>query len=233
MSSENNPDEIPVNVISEEKIKSEDSATTSSEPTTEDSATTSSEPTTEDSATTSSEPTTEDSATTSSEPTTEDSATTSSEPTTEELLKLLDLEKQKTSEYEEKLKHVLADFQNLNRKTQSDIEHGVNSKIDEFVLDFLKIYDDFTRAKDVFSENQINTDGLDSILKNMDSLLKKYNVIPIDALGEIFDPNFHEAISIISDSNLDDNTITKEIRKGYISHERVVRPTLVEISKKG
>ena len=151
----------------------------------------------------------------------------------EELSKLLELEKQKVSEYEEKLKHVLADFQNLNRKTQSDIENGVNTKVDEFILDFLKIYDDFIRAKEVFSESKINSDGLDSILKNMNSLLKKYHVIPIDALGEIFDPNFHEAISIINDLDLDDNTITKEIRKGYISHERVVRPTLVEISKKG
>ena len=151
----------------------------------------------------------------------------------EELLKLLDLEKQKSSDYEEKLKHVLADFQNLNRKTQSDIQNGVNTKIDEFILDFLKIYDDFVRAKEVFYESKINSDGLNSILKNMDSLLKKYNVIPIDALGEIFNPNFHEAISIITDPNLDDNTITKEIRKGYISHERVIRPTLVEISKKG
>ena len=157
----------------------------------------------------------------------------STETSNEELSKLLELEKEKASEYEEKLKLALADFQNLNRKTQSDIENGVNAKVDEFVLDFLKIYDDFSRAKEVFSENQINTEGLDSILKNMDSLLKKYNVTPIDALGEIFNPNYHEAISIISDSELDDGTITKEIRKGYISHERVIRPTLVEISKKG
>lgn len=151
----------------------------------------------------------------------------------EELERLLELEKGKTAEYEEKLKLVLADFQNLNRKTQSDIENGVNAKVDEFILDFLKIYDDFVRAKEVFSENKIDTEGLDSILKNMDSLLKKYNVTPIESLGEIFDPNFHEAISIISDSDLDDGTITKEIRKGYISHKRVIRPTLVEISKKG
>jgi molecular chaperone GrpE len=157
----------------------------------------------------------------------------SPETNADELLKLLDLEKQKSSNYEEKLKHVLADFQNLTRKTQSDIQNGVNSKIDEFILDFLKIYDDFVRAKEVFAQSKINSEGLDSILKNMDSLLKKYNVIPIDALGEIFNPNFHEAISIITDPSLDDNTITKEIRKGYISHERVIRPTLVEISKKG
>jgi molecular chaperone GrpE len=155
------------------------------------------------------------------------------QPTETSIEELLELEKQKVIEHEEKLKHVLADFQNLNRKTESDIENGVNAKIDEFVLDFLKIYDDFIRAKEVFSESKINTEGLDSILKNMDSLLKKYYIISIDALGEIFDPNFHEAISIITDPDLDDNTITKEIRKGYISHERVIRPTLVEISKRG
>ena len=152
--------------------------------------------------------------------------------TSEDLSKLLELEKQKTLQFEEKLKHVLADFQNLSKKTQNDIETGVNSKINEFILDFLKIYDDFIRAKEVISESKINADGLNSILKNMESLMEKYNVKPIDALGEIFDPNFHEAISIISDPSLDDNTITKEIRKGYISHESIIRPTLVEISKK-
>ena len=195
MSTETNPDDVPVNIISEnqseinsDKIISEDSEINSKE--------------------------------------------YKSSQTNEELVKLLDIEKQNVIEIDEKLKHVLADFQNLNKKTQSDIQNGVNTKVDEFVLDFLKIYDDFIRAKEVFSENKINTDGLDSILKNMDSLLKKYQVSPIDALGEIFDPNSHEAISIITDSNLDDNTITKEIRKGYISQNRIIRPTLVEISKK-
>ena len=187
LSSENNSDEIPVDLSSENNSESNDSSEESK----------------------------------------------STEISIEELSKLLELEKQKVSEHEEELKHVLADFQNLNRKTQSDIENGVNTKVDEFILDFLKIYDDFIRAKEVFSESKINSDGLDSILKNMNSLLKKYHVIPIDALGEIFDPNFHETISIITDPDLDDNTITKEIRKGYISHERVIRPTLVEISKKG
>jgi molecular chaperone GrpE len=156
----------------------------------------------------------------------------SSSPNVDEISKLLDLEKQKVVEINEKLKHVLADFQNLNRKTLSDIQNGVNAKVDEFILDFLKIYDDFIRAKEVFSESKINNDGLNSILKNMDSLLKKYQITSIDALGEIFDPNSHDAISIITDPDLDDNTITKEIRKGYISQTRIIRPTLVEISKK-
>lgn len=146
----------------------------------------------------------------------------------EELLQ----EKNKVVEYENKLKHTLADFQNLERKTKSSIEYGVNTKIDQFMLDFLQIYDDFIRAKEVFSNKDVSTEGLDSIVRNMESLLTKYHVVPIDALGEIFDPKLHEAISIIEDSSLDDDTITKEIRKGYISHNRVIRPALVEISKK-
>ena len=189
MSEENNSDEIPVEVISDEKIETNNSEE-------------------------------------------ESKHTDNLEQISEDPIKLLELEKQKVSQSEEKLKHVLADFQNLSRKTQSDIENGVNSKINEFMLDFIKIYDDFIRAKEVISESKINADGLNSILKNMESLMQKYNVTPIEALGEIFDPNYHEAISIISDSTLDDNTITKEIRKGYISHERIIRPTLVEISKK-
>ena len=189
MSEENNSDEIPVEVISDEKIETNNSEE-------------------------------------------ESKHTDNLEQISDDPIKLLELEKQKVSQYEEKLKHVLADFQNLSKKTQNDIETGVNSKINEFMLDFLKIYDDFIRAKEVISESKINADGLNSILKNMESLMEKYNVKPIDALGEIFDPNFHEAISIISDPSLDDNTITKEIRKGYISHEKILRPTLVEISKK-
>ena len=186
LSSKSDPDEIPVNVISENETENDSSISESK----------------------------------------------LSEFNIDELSQQLDLEKQKSSEYEEKLKLVLADFQNQSRKIRTDIEHGVNTKINEFALDFLKIYDDFVRAKEVFSESKINSDGLDSILKNMNSLLQKYNIVPIEALGEIFNPNFHEAISIINDPDLDDNTITKEIRKGYISHERVIRPTLVEITKK-
>ena len=150
----------------------------------------------------------------------------------EEMLKLINEQNSKLQDYEEKLKHALADFANLQKKTSLDIRTGINNQTDKMFLDFLQIYDDFLRAKDAYNANNIDTDGLDSILKNMDSFLSSNNVVQIEALGEIFNPNFHEAISIISDSQLDDDTITKEIRKGYISNNRVIRPTLVEISKR-
>ncbi|HXG14398.1 MAG TPA: nucleotide exchange factor GrpE [Candidatus Nitrosotenuis sp.] len=146
--------------------------------------------------------------------------------------KLIEELKQNLASCEDKLKRSLADFINLERKTKTDIENGVTEKIDKFMLKFLTIYDDLTRAAQVLKKENPNAAGLDSILKNIDALLAEYGITPIEALGEIFDPNLHEAVSIVEDEGLDDNTITKEIRKGYISHKRTLRPTLVEISKK-
>jgi molecular chaperone GrpE len=146
--------------------------------------------------------------------------------------KLIEELKQSLASCEDKLKRSLADFVNLERKTKTDIENGVTEKLDKFMLKFLTIYDDLIRATQMLKKENPNAQGLDSILKNIDALLAEYGITPIEALGEIFDPNLHEAISIVEDEGLDDNTITKEIRKGYISHKRTLRPTLVEISKK-
>lgn len=108
--------------------------------------------------------------------------------------------KQNLAEYEEKLKHSLADFQNLQRKTQSDMENGINLKIDKLLLEFLTIYDDLFLAKKVLADEKSDVSGLVSIVKNMNSLLLEYKVTPINALGEIFNPNFHEAVSVVEDS---------------------------------
>ena len=156
----------------------------------------------------------------------------SNDSTQSKLKEKLDSTTQNLASCEEKLKRSLADFQNLQKKTHSDIQNGVNTKIDQFMKNFLSIYDDFNRAKKAMVDENVNVAGLESVLKNVDSLLSEYNVTPINALGEIFDPNLHEAVSIVEDPTLDDGTITKEIRKGYISQNRVIRPTIVEISKK-
>ena len=168
------------------------------------------------------------------EPITEkgDSDIDSNDSTQSKLKEKLDSTIQNLASCEEKLKRSLADFQNLQKKTHSDIQNGVNAKIDQFMKNFLSIYDDFNRAKKAMIDENVNVTGLESVLKNVDSLLSEYDVTPINALGEIFDPNVHEAVSIVEDPTLDDGTITKEIRKGYISQNRVIRPTIVEISKK-
>lgn len=149
----------------------------------------------------------------------------------DELKSILNKEKDTVASYEKKLQYLLADFENLKKRTESDVQTRVNSMLTEIMLKFLLIYDDFVRAKDVLGKQHVNTDGLDGILKNMNSFLSEYGVTPIDVIGEIFDPKLHEAIAVKEEVSLDNDTITKEIRKGYILQNRVIRPSLVEISK--
>ena len=100
------------------------------------------------------------------------------------------------------------------------------------MLNFIEIYEDFIRAKTALSQNDTNTEGLDGIMKNMEIILSENNIKPIDAIGEIFDPNLHEAVSIVEDDSLDEGTITKEVAKGYISSQDVIKPSKVIVSKK-
>ncbi len=144
----------------------------------------------------------------------------------------LEKETEKVSSYEKKIQYLLADFENLKKRSEFDVQNRVNSITDGIVLKFLGIYDDFIRAKDALSKQGINTEGLDAILKNMDVFLIEFGVKPIEAVGEIFNPQLHEAISVKEDLTLDDNAITTEFRKGYILKDRVIRPSLVEISKR-
>jgi len=156
---------------------------------------------------------------------------TMEKPSVDELKAQLAKEQEAAVSYEKKLQYLLADFENLKKRTELDVQNRVNFIIDEIMLKFLSIYDDFVRAKEALAKQKVNTQGLDAILKNMNSFLTEYGVTPIVALGEIFDPKLHEAISVKEEPSLNNDTITAEIRKGYILQNRVIRPSLVEISK--
>lgn len=149
-----------------------------------------------------------------------------------DLSQLLEAEQAKSAQYEQKLQLALADYQNLSKRTASEIDSRVLKQMSDVMTSLIDIRDDFIRAKDAFAKDNIDSSGLDSILRNMDSVLAKYEVNPIDALGEIFDPNMHEAISVETDPSLDDATIVRELRRGYTFRNTIIRPSMVAISKK-
>jgi len=149
-----------------------------------------------------------------------------------ECMALLNEEKRRSAHYEDQWKRALADFDNQKRRMEEQIKAKVDEQFNRFILDFLDVYDDFERARDSYKSDSIPTDGLDSIIKNMHLLLSKHGIRQVPALGKKFDPNVHEAISFLDDDTLEESTITKELRKGYISSDRIIRPSLVEISRK-
>tara|TARA_Y100000590_G_scaffold443280_1_gene572506 strand:- start:414 stop:926 length:513 start_codon:yes stop_codon:yes gene_type:complete len=140
--------------------------------------------------------------------------------------------KKTITELNERLQRALADYQNLERRTQVEISQRVADKTNNLLLNFINIYEDFIRAVDVLSKDNVDTKGLHVIIKNMESLLDDNHIKPINAVGEIFDPQKHEAVSMIEDDSLDDGTITQEISKGYLTEKGILKPSKVIVSKK-
>ena len=139
---------------------------------------------------------------------------------------------QENYDLKEKWQRALADYQNLERRTQTEISQRVSEKIDNLLLNFINIYEDFLRAENSLSKEKIDTSGIIAVIRNMESLLAENNIKPIDAVGEIFDPQMHEAVSMVEDNSLDDGTITQEVSKGYISGKAILKPSKVIVSKK-
>ena len=135
-----------------------------------------------------------------------------------------------------KLKYSLADFDNYRKNIEKQNALRVLSVKADILSTMVNFREDFVRALDTLKHHKVDIsilEGLTNILKNIDLFLEKENVLEIKALNSVFDPNFHEIIgfSYVED-DAEENIITKEIRKGYLLNDRVLRPSLVEVSKK-
>ena len=139
----------------------------------------------------------------------------------DELNGLLEKEKQKSL-------RLLADYQNLEKQTIDRI----NARGDKIILDFITVYEDFIRAKNAYEKEGGNVDSLNIIIKNMASILDHYEVKPIEAKGKKLDPKLHEVVQEIEDSNHEEGTVVKEIAKGYIIRDEVMKYSKVCVSKK-
>jgi molecular chaperone GrpE len=135
-----------------------------------------------------------------------------------------------------KLKYLMADFDNYRKQIEKQMASTIESNKASLLSRFLTIRDDYQRAIDMIKKNknldEVFLNGLEGILKNLDHILQSEGVVPIETVGKIFDSNKHDIISFSYNEDLPENTITNEIRVGYMLNNKVLRPSLVEISKK-
>jgi molecular chaperone GrpE len=134
-----------------------------------------------------------------------------------------------------KLKYLMADFDNYRKQMERQAASKAEVIRAELLLKFLNIRDDYLRALSVAKQSKsepVVIEGLEGILKNIDSLLASEGVKENETVGTPFDPNVHDAIAYSARDDVADNTVTSEIRKGYMLNGKVLRPSLVEISKK-
>ena len=134
-----------------------------------------------------------------------------------------------------KLKYLMADFDNYRKQMEKQVDSKVELNKAQLLLKFLGIRDDYFRALDIAKQSKsegVVLEGLEAILKNLDSLLRSEGVMEIETIGTPFDPNIHDAISFSYRDDVPESTVTGEIRRGYMLNNKVLRPSLVEISKK-
>ncbi len=135
-----------------------------------------------------------------------------------------------------KLKYSLADFDNYRKNIEKQNSLKILSIKSDMLSVVINMKEDFIRAIDTIKQSKIDQaifEGLESILKNIDIFLEKEGIKEIRSLNNTFDPNIHEIIGFsYNEDNKEENIVTKEIRKGYLLNDLVLRPSLVEVSKK-
>ena len=147
----------------------------------------------------------------------------------------------KLKETEEKLLRSLAEIENQRRRFEKEIKDAFEFGSFNFAKESLAILDNLQRAKEAIKNDEKlkNNKDLDKFLENLNiiekdliSIFEKNRIKKIDTNNKKFDPNFHQAMSEVEDDKTDPGTILHEIQSGYMLGDRLLRPSLVGISKK-
>lgn len=142
----------------------------------------------------------------------------------------LEIEEKKIEEINNKLLRLQADFLNYKSRTEKEKVKYYNNAIEDLVCEMLPILDNFERALENLDSDENLSQGVEMILNQFKNLLNKYGVEEIDALGKKFDPNLHHGVST-EESDEKEDTVIEVFQKGYKLKDKVIRPSMVKISK--
>tara|TARA_B110000027_G_scaffold79751_1_gene84848 strand:+ start:206 stop:862 length:657 start_codon:yes stop_codon:yes gene_type:complete len=144
-------------------------------------------------------------------------------------------------ELEDKVARTFAEMENQRRRFEKEREDAFNYGGFAFAKETLNLIDNLERSKQILESDEAlkNSEALkktlehfDIISKDMVSILSKNGITPLDSIGKKLDPNFHQAMMEINDDLKEPGTIIQEIQKGFMMRDRLLRPSLVGVSKK-
>jgi molecular chaperone GrpE len=147
----------------------------------------------------------------------------------------------KIKELEDKLARTYAEMENQRRRFEKEKEDAFEYGGTSFAREALNLIDNLERSKLVLENDEKlkNTEALNKTLEHLDiinkdliSIFTKNNIKPIDCLNKKLDPNFHQAMMEIEDDQKEPGTIIQEVQKGFMIKDRLLRPSLVGVSKK-
>ena len=148
---------------------------------------------------------------------------------------------EKILELEDKLTRTFAEMENQRRRFEKEKEEAYEYGGFNFAKEALSLIDNLERSKQTLENDEVlkNSEALNKTLQHMTiinkdliSIFSKNNIKPIESLNKKLDPNLHQAMLEIEDDNKEPGTIVQEIQKGFTIKDRLLRPSLVGVSKK-
>ena len=146
--------------------------------------------------------------------------------------KVEELEKS-LAEANDKAMREAAEAQNIRRRAEQETEKARKFALEKFVKELLPVVDSLEKALDAMGEDatEVHREGVSMTLKLQLDVLGKFGVEVVDPAGEPFDPQYHEAVTMVPNAEMDPNSVMEVIQKGYLLNGRLVRPAMVVVSQ--
>lgn len=141
---------------------------------------------------------------------------------------------EEVAELKEELLRAQAEVQNVRRRAEADVEKAHKFSTEKFARELLEVVDNLERAVAAAPEDDAVKpflEGVEMTQKTFISTLAKFKVEVVDPEGHPFDPDLHQAISMVEAPDAEPNTVLNVVQKGYTNHGRLLRPAMVEVSK--
>lgn len=131
----------------------------------------------------------------------------------------------------DRLKRLMAEFDNFKKRNAKERETMYSSIVGDIACKLLPVLDNLEKATNAETEDENYKQGIDLVLKQYIDMLKSLGVEQIESIGTTFDPELHEAVSMVTDETLGEKEIKEEFRKGYKIGDRVIRHAMVIVNE--
>ncbi|AXB06127.1 nucleotide exchange factor GrpE [Aeromonas caviae] len=169
------------------------------------------------------------------EPTDVDSEVTAEQARIAELEVQLEVAQQASLEERERAIRAVAEMENLRRRAAQDVEKAHKFALEKFAAELLPVLDNLERAIELADKENDTLkpmiEGVELTLKSMQSGVAKFGLVALDPTNQPFDPNAHQAMSMVPSADVAPNTVIAVMQKGYELNGRVIRPAMVMVSK--
>ena len=140
---------------------------------------------------------------------------------------------EKAAEMTDKYQRLMAEFENARKRNAKEQSHMYDVGAKEVLAKLLPVVDNFERGLGAMTDADKESSfaqGIEMIYKQLITVLSDLGVTPIEAVGQEFDPNFHNAVMHVEDENFGENEVAEEFQKGYMYRDSVVRHSMVKVA---